>query len=83
LATLKGISFQQKSLPNNFSVPSFSLFLIIEEINGCAPGVVLGIKYDEATTGLGVEDADGEEPLPLSRSPPHLLFDSSELPCEV
>ena len=62
------------SCENHFFHLTFSFFLISEEIDGFAPGVVLGTKYDKADTELGVEDADGEEPLPFSQSPPHIAI---------
>jgi len=64
-------------LSNNLSTFSFPFFLIIEEIDGCEPGVVLGTKYNEEATVL-VVDIDVEvEIVPLSYSPPNTLLSAS------
>ena len=59
---MKGISHQRNSLPNNLSISSFSFFLISEEIDGCALGVVLGIKYDEVDERLAIVEGDADGP---------------------
>lgn len=62
---LKGTYLQRRHLRNRVSASSFSIFLRFDLIDGYAPGVVLGTKYDEAIVGLVIEIYVEQEPIPL------------------
>jgi hypothetical protein len=46
------MSLHKKHLPSNVSASSFFFCFTIDLIEGCAPGVVLGIKNDEVQGGI-------------------------------
>ena len=57
LVMLRGKSLQYRHLAITLSASFFSLFFTNDLMEGCAPGVVRGTKYDE--------DLVAVEPLPL------------------